>query len=92
MNLGLNAQGWLSTLCCWEAAIHTLAKSWKKINIKMMMMMIIISSPQICLNIFNNLFQIVLLVSQYWHNQQNLGIRILTLYYPKVMGNFTVSE
>ena len=33
------AKGWLSTWCCWEAAIHTLDWSWKKVDIKLMMMM-----------------------------------------------------
>ena len=30
---------WLSTLCCWEAAAHTNDYSWKKIDVKMIMMM-----------------------------------------------------
>ena len=33
----LNAKGWLSTICCWEAVIHTLDYSWTKMNAKMMM-------------------------------------------------------
>ena len=28
------AKGWLSTKCCWEAAVHTLDLSWKKIDVK----------------------------------------------------------
>ena len=30
---GSAAEGWLSTLCCWEAAVHTLDLSWKKMSI-----------------------------------------------------------
>ena len=33
------AEGWLSTLCCWEAAVHTLDYSWKKMDVMLMMMM-----------------------------------------------------
>ena len=36
------AKGWLSTLCCWEAAVHTLDLSWKKMDVKLMMMMMTI--------------------------------------------------
>ena len=32
-------KGWLSTLCCWEAAVHALDLSWKKMDVKLMMMM-----------------------------------------------------
>ena len=34
------AKGWLSTLCCWEAAVHTLDYSWKKMDVKLMMMFV----------------------------------------------------
>ena len=37
---GSVAGGWLSTLWCWEAAVHTHDWSWKKIDVKMMKMMI----------------------------------------------------
>ena len=30
----LNAKGWLSTLCCLEAAVHTIDWSWKKMPVK----------------------------------------------------------
>ena len=33
------AKGWLSIYCCWEAAVHTLDLSWKKMDVKLMMMM-----------------------------------------------------
>ena len=33
----LNSEGWLSTLCCWEAAVHILDKSMKKMDVKVMM-------------------------------------------------------
>ena len=35
---GSVAKGWLSTLSCWEAAVHTHDQSWKKMDVKMMMM------------------------------------------------------
>ena len=41
------AKGWLSTLCCWEAAVHTLDWSWKKVDVKLMMMMMICVSVEI---------------------------------------------
>ena len=34
------AIGYLSTVCCCEVAIHTLDKSWKKMDLKLMMMML----------------------------------------------------
>ena len=37
---GSVAKEWLSTLCCWEAAVYTHDLSWKKMDIKLMMMMI----------------------------------------------------
>ena len=41
----LNAKGWLSTLCCWEAAVHTLGfhilEKMDKMDVKMMMMIVI---------------------------------------------------
>ena len=42
------ARGWLSTYCCWEAAVHTLDWSWKKVDVKLMMMMM---TPHIYLSI-----------------------------------------
>ena len=39
------AKGWLSTLCCWEAAVHTLDLSWKKMDVKLMMMMMVMIQP-----------------------------------------------
>ena len=30
------AKGWLSTLCWWEAAIHTNDYSWKNVNMVIM--------------------------------------------------------
>ena len=35
------AEGRLSTLCCWEAAVHTFDESWKNMDVKLMMMMMI---------------------------------------------------
>ena len=36
------AKGWLSTLCCWEAAVYTLYWTWKKMDVKLMMMMMMV--------------------------------------------------
>ena len=43
------AKGWLSTWCCWEAAVHILDWSWKKVDVKLMMMMMMIEQ---CTNYF----------------------------------------
>ena len=40
------AKGWLSTLCCWEAAVHTLDLSWKKMDVKLMMMMMMMDKEK----------------------------------------------
>ena len=32
-------KGLFFTLCCWEAAVYAIDKSWKKMDVKIMMMM-----------------------------------------------------
>ena len=42
--------GWLSTLCCWEAAVHTLEcldYSLKNMDVKLMMMMMNIATTRL---------------------------------------------
>ena len=45
-SLWLNEKSWVSLkvdclpLCCWEAAVHTLDWSWKKMDVKLMMMLV----------------------------------------------------
>ena len=36
LNRKMSLEGWLSTLCRWEAAIYTLDQSWNKIDVKKM--------------------------------------------------------
>ena len=41
------AKSWLSILCCWEAAVHTLDQSWKKMDIELMTIMMMMISKMI---------------------------------------------
>ena len=34
------AKSWMSTSCCWEAAVRILDQSWRKMDVKLMMMTI----------------------------------------------------
>ena len=35
-------KGWLSTLCCWEAAVHIVDYSRNKMDVKLMLMIIML--------------------------------------------------
>ena len=64
----------LSTLCCWEAAVHTLDKSWKKMDVKKIMMILLIASISHAIRSTKYVFRKrVLLLIQFLTNFPEIG-------------------